>query len=1449
MSLPSELLPVGLLGTGAATPAAGYSIERSVRFNSADSAYLNRTPASAGNRKTWTWAGWVKLSSVTTQSFIFAANSTSPYVQIYTSSSNVYIQTNQGYLQTTQVFRDPSAWQHWVFAFDTTQATASNRIKFYVNGAEITTWSVDQRSSISQNVDTGVNSTVNHAIGKQLTGSGLANLYLADVHFIDGQALDPTSFGEFDADTGIWNPIAYTGSFGPRYSGETWSSASAADSYAFDGSTAYNSSAVRLYGTSTYHKIVDASTPFTNVTSVVVGTSENVGSIKLDGTVYTTTYASGVGLTVDSPPSSFSDIEVLGASTGLQIAYVRVSGELLIDSGVISGNNSFHLPFSDNSSAAALGDDTSSNGNDWTVNNISVLEGNGNYVPQVTSTAGIRDGKTALDAFDGSLSTGITAATGTNTVTWNAGGINASAGLELYYNGSTDSSKNRVFVNGTQFVPSTNADAWHNVGAVATLNTVTWEFQSTSNFAIMYAMRIGGVLLVDYRAGSGGDSLIDVPTNGTETDTGAGGEVRGNYCTFNPLSTNSNNTLSNGNLDATGVVTGSSYNVGSTFGLSSGKWYWEITAGRGSGSNNGGWEWGVAKAPFNPSSTTRLTASPYGWGVNGNDGKVYSNNSSLVSGYISGTAGSVIANGDTVMVAYDATNGNLWLGKNGTWGNNGGTGDPAAGTNAAVSSLTGTFFPVVTIGSDSGTPSAILNAGARPFAYSAPSGFKALCTANLPAPTIADGSTAMDVALYTGGQPQTISGLEFSPDFVWVKGRSTQSNYSTIHHLVDQVRGADKYLFTNATDSEYMGLGRLTGFTSDGFTVTSHLSSISQTFAAWTWKAGHSSTPTTGAVSFDGSNDYLTTLDSADYPSGTDDFTYEAFVYLSANVGGNQYVLGKGGSGVAEQIGLLYNGTSWRVFMYNSSSSSMLDATWGSPTLNRWHHISVCRSGNNFYGSDNGVVTLLGTSSDSVLDNDALFVIGGYSSTTSPSGDPIAGFISNLRVIKGTALYTSNFTPPTTELTNITNTILLCCQSPTSAGAAAVSPNIISGINDGTVWSSGCSANVAYPINAFDGDVDPYNSISVAYGADWEWTNPVTDSITVNTSLRVFGATFNNSGNTVHVNGSQIGGTGIFNTTYQWIDLTSFLTLPINLNSLRLASGSNVFVVAGIEVDGVVLVDPLTVNGNPYHIFATTYNPLDLFSVDGTGYSTTSAASITEGTIPLTGASVNRSAGFSIVSWSATTGTKTVGHGLGVAPKLVIMKNRSTTSNWAAFHTVLGSHGLLYLNLTNASITPAEASPTSTVFSVAQTSATTGSSGNNMVAYCFAPVEGYSAFGSYTGNASTDGPFVFTGFRPRWLMIKNTSSIGGIQNYASWLILDTQRDSYNVSRNTLWANMSVAEDLRGDGSTAVGSNCDIDICSNGFKIRTGSVETNGSGNTMIWAAFAENPFALNARAQ
>jgi hypothetical protein len=447
---------------------------------------------------------------------------------------------------------------------------------------------------------------------------------------------------------------------------------------------------------------------------------------------------------------------------------------------------------------------------------------------------------------------------------------------------------------------------------------------------------------ISVTAGAGNDSLVDSPTNGSQVDTGAGGQVVGNYCTWNPLNKNSNITLSNGNLDATGVVTGASHNVGATLGFSSGKWYWEILAGRGAGSNNGGWEWGIAKSPFDPIASTRLTASAYGWGVNGNDGTLYSNNSSLVSSYISGTAGAVIANGDVVMVAYDADTGKLWLGKNGTWGNNGGTGDPAAGTNAAVSSLTGTFFPVVTIGSDSGTPSAIINAGARPFAYTAPSGFKALCTTNLAEPTIADGSTVMDVKLYTGnGSTQTISGLNFSPDLVWIKGRSI----AELHLMSDSVRGVPKNLYPNLTNAEDT-TNYLSALTSDGFTVQNApiVNSNASTYVAWCWDAGGTTDPSNEAGS-------ITSQVRANASAGFSVVTWTGNASAGATIGHSlgiapRFVIFKarsisenwncyhGSLGASQQISLNLTGAAFATNDFNNTAPSSTLITLGSGTGN-----------------------------------------------------------------------------------------------------------------------------------------------------------------------------------------------------------------------------------------------------------------------------------------------------------------------------------------------------------------------------------------------------------------------------------------------------------------------------------------------------------------------------------
>lgn len=576
--------------------ATGYNIERSLRFNSADSAYLNRTPGSAGNRRTFTWSGWVKRSSLGAARYLFVSTipsnetsilfTSSDTLQFYLSSAGVVV----GNVISSAVYRDPSAWYHIVVAVDTTQATSSNRVKLYVNGEQIT--ALGTATYPSQNTDGQINSTNSHTLGFNNTAN-THDGYLADVHFIDGQALTPSSFGENDTDTGVWKPKAYTGSY---------------------------------------------------------------------------------------------------------------------------GTNGFKLTFSDNSNttAATLGKDTSGNGNNWTPNNFSVT------------------------------------------------------------------------------------------------------------------------------AGAGNDSLVDTPTQ-YGTDTGAGGEVRGNYATLNPLDVGANISNAQGNLYALKTATGWT-SQRSTLGISTGKWYFEglVTGNIVSNGSEKQAMIGVGNSLMSLANYIGVDAN--GWSYNFDGLKINNGTSSY---------GTAFTGGDVISVAVDMDAGKIWFAKNGTWQ---ASGNPASGTNAAFTNVTGTVIPAIGLGgSNTGNVSWDMNFGQRPFAYTAPSGFKALCTTNLPTPAIGATSTTraddyFNTVLYTGtGSQQTVTGVGFQPDFTWVKSRNNVTN----HIVQDAVRGATKILIPNATNSELTGTQWFNGFASDGFIVGSDAASNQSgyTYVAWNWKAnGAGSSNTAGSI-------------------------------------------------------------------------------------------------------------------------------------------------------------------------------------------------------------------------------------------------------------------------------------------------------------------------------------------------------------------------------------------------------------------------------------------------------------------------------------------------------------------------------------------------------------------------------------------------------------------------
>ena len=226
------------------------------------------------------------------------------------------------------------------------------------------------------------------------------------------------------------------------------------------------------------------------------------------------------------------------------------------------------------------------------------------------------------------------------------------------------------------------------------------------------------------------------------------------------------------------------------------------------------------------------------------------------------------------------------------------------------------------------------------------------------------------------------------------------------------------------------------------------------------------------------------------------------------------------------------------------------------------------------------------------------------------------------------------------------------------------------------------------------------------------------------------------------------------------------------------------------------------------------------------------ASSNTDGSIT-SSVSANTTAGFSVVTTTGTGSNATIGHGLGAAPAMIIGKRRdSGSSDWRVYNKNLSSNShILFLNNTNAeqsgnSATWNNTAPTSSVFSVG-TSGDVNASGGTFVFYCFADVKGYSKFGSYTGNGSTDGTFVYTGFKPAMVMGKSISG-------EDWWIFDNKRDTFNLTQKKLRPNSTAAE----NDNASKG----IDLLSNGFKLRNSNGEFNSSGTTYIYMAFAEAPF-------
>ena len=351
-------------------------------------------------------------------------------------------------------------------------------------------------------------------------------------------------------------------------------------------------------------------------------------------------------------------------------------------------------------------------------------------------------------------------------------------------------------------------------------------------------------------SGVNNDSMVDVPTP-YGVDTGAGGEVRGNYCTINPLDGVGTATIAEGNLKFTNL---SSATFRGTIGVtgSSGKWYWEFTQ-QTAVSSGTPISYGISTLQGSPSHSASVRAAYYYTDLVGRFLVVTINGAQT-----SISIATAIAINEVLQFAYDSDSGKVWVGKSGVWSDSTGgtTGNPATGANPTYTFASVDQPMAPTLDHAGVAYTATLNCGQRAFAYTAPSGFKALCTQNLPTPTIGATSTTLAntffaPALYTGnGSTQSITDVGFQPDFTWLKCRSNPE----WHSLFDSVRGVLKDIRSNSSNAEITATATLTAFNSNGFSLGADpdgygTNTSGRTYVAWNWKAnGAGSSNTAGSI-------------------------------------------------------------------------------------------------------------------------------------------------------------------------------------------------------------------------------------------------------------------------------------------------------------------------------------------------------------------------------------------------------------------------------------------------------------------------------------------------------------------------------------------------------------------------------------------------------------------------
>lgn len=674
MSLPTSIHPFLITGND----ANQYKIANSLRFRQSNSAYLSRTPSSSGNLQKWTVSVWLKRAGLSSRQNIFGGGSGSYDVNELNASNQLSGGSNYpGGYTTSAYWRDPSAWAHWVFRWDSANADQTLRWRVYVNNSlQTLSWSSGYPT---QNASTSWNSTNPQGIGGFIySGTLYCDLYMAEFYNIDGQSLDPSSFGQTDPLTNQWVPKRYTGTYGTNGFYLPFNDATSTTQNLLPYSEQFNQAS--YWGGSnisyTSNSVAAPNGDTAADTCAATATGSSYGNALTN-----ITFSAGQTYT-------FSMYAKAGTAScfGLHIqpSYPdRISAQYNLSTGTFIGGI---VPGGTTSTFVTGG---------------MQFVGNGWYRCWLTATTAAGTGL----VYFGPLNTITTPSTDP---------FNNTIGNSVYVWGAQ---LQAGAVPGPYTLTTTSAisTAELSIGADNSYGLSSWNNWRSSGISVTSG--------VTY------DVMRDSPTAYDDGGTG-----RGNYPVLNPIDSGGANSLVWGNLyflTQTGV--GNMITKNSTLWATSGKWYFEVTVSNGSATsvmNTGA----AGLMAYDPASTSPTRGGGVGYGSN--DFMWRYDGYKVTSGTATAYGTAVNGNNDVVMIAYDHEGGKIWFGKNGSWF---ASGNPAAGTNASfdLGYAELRFKPSIqSIHGGGGTATNLVNFGQQPFAYTPPTGFKALNSYNLSNPSL-----------------------------------------------------------------------------------------------------------------------------------------------------------------------------------------------------------------------------------------------------------------------------------------------------------------------------------------------------------------------------------------------------------------------------------------------------------------------------------------------------------------------------------------------------------------------------------------------------------------------------------------------------------------------------------------------------------------------------------------